>query len=540
MSEESTPYKVSGQSPDLSRQQTALLMISVMVVALCGIVYELIIAAVSSYLIGNSVYQFSITIGLFMFAMGLGSYLTKWINHDLVERFIAIEIAVALVGGICSSLLFLLFPYASFYKPFMFGLIIAIGTLVGLEIPLLTRILSRSTEWKQAIANVLSLDYLGALFGAVGFPILMLPTLGLFRSSFAIGLLNISVALAAILMFGRSLKSFGRLLGSAIVVLLILFGGLLASQWLTQYAESRMYADNIVYSDQTAYQRIVITHNDKSDDLRLYLDKHIQFASLDEHRYHESLVHPVLSLPGTRKNVLILGGGDGMAVREVLKYPDVERIVLVDIDPAMTKLCSTFAPIVRLNEGALDDPRLTIINADGFNYLMDYAGKLGSEMPPFDRVIVDFPDPHNEVLDKLYSKEFYHITKSCMANDGYLVSQCSSPFFATDVYWSIRKTMEAAKFTVKSYRVPMVSFGIWGFHLCSVSETPNWATAIDEVDCKYLSDSVFESNCQFGRDISQGAEVVINSTFEPKLYSLYEKGINTKKKFVKKNGGSRP
>ena len=531
MIDEMSPGASESSETPLTKNQTGLLMVSVMVVALCGIVYELIIAAVSSYLIGNSVYQFSITIGLFMFAMGLGSYLTKWINRDLVERFIAIEIAVALVGGICSSLLFLLFPYASFYKPSMFGLIIVIGTLVGLEIPLLTRILSRSSEWKQAIANVLSLDYVGALFGAVGFPILMLPTLGLFRSSFAIGLLNIAVALAAILMFGRQLKGYGKLLASSVFVLLILFGGLLASQWLTKYAESRMYADTIVYTEQTAYQRIVITENAKSNDLRLYLDKHIQFSSLDEHRYHESLVHPVMSLAGPKKNVLILGGGDGMAVREVLKHPEVERIVLVDIDPAMTKLCSTFGPIVRLNERALEDPKLKIVNADGFNYLMDYAGNLGPDQPPFDRVIVDFPDPHNEVLDKLYSKEFYHITKSCMSPDGFLVSQCSSPFFATDVYWSIRKTMEAAKFHVKSFRVPMVSFGIWGFHLCSVRESPNWKTDIDRVSCKYLSDAVFAANCQFGKDISTAETVVVNRTFEPKLYTLYEKGLHSKKKF---------
>ena len=164
----------SDREAPLTKRQTAIMMFSVMVVALCGIVYELIIAAVSSYLLGNSVYQFSMTIGFFMFAMGIGSYISKWFQSDLVATFINVEIAVALIGGFCSSLLFLMFPYTSMYRPVMFGLIILIGTCVGLEIPLLARILSRSTEWKESIANVLSLDYLGALAGSVAFPLLML------------------------------------------------------------------------------------------------------------------------------------------------------------------------------------------------------------------------------------------------------------------------------------------------------------------------------------------------------------------------------
>lgn len=513
--------------PVLVKKQTLVLLISVMVVALCGIVYELIIAAVSSYLIGNSVYQFSITIGLFMFAMGLGSWLTKWINHDLITKFILIEIAVALVGGICSSLLFLVFPFYSLYKPVMFLLIIVIGTLVGLEIPILTRILSRSATWKQSIANVLSLDYMGALVGSVSFPILMLPMLGLFRSSFAIGLLNISVALLAILMFGKALKGYWPLLISAVLTVILLLTGLFMSEWLTRFAEGQMYADTVIYRQQTQYQRVVVTRNQRSNDVRLYLDKHIQFASIDEHRYHESLVHPVMSTPGPRKNVLILGGGDGMAVREILKYPDVEQITLVDIDPAVTKLCSTFAPITRLNQGSLDSDKLKVVNADAYNWLMHYIGDINDENPPFDRVIIDLPDPHNEVLDKLYSKEFYEIVGAAMSPDGFMVSQCSSPFFAREVYWCIRTTMEAAGMEVRSFRIPMVSFGIWGFHICSPKENASWNFEIDDSKCRFLDTELFESFTRFGKDIAR-VETPVNRTFEPKLYSLYEKSLRNK------------
>ncbi len=521
---EGVPENSAEENP-LTSRQTAVMMISVLIVALCGIVYELIIASVSSYLLGNSVYQFSMTIGFFMFAMGIGSYISKWFHRDLVSSFIAIEIAVALIGGFCSSLLFLMFPYHAFYRPVMFGLIIVIGTLVGLEIPLLARILSRSTAWKESIANVLSLDYLGALVGSVAFPLVMLPSLGLFQSSFAIGLLNISVAILSIFMFGKSLSRYRLCLYSSLLVLACLIGGMVASEHLTRFAESQMYADKVVFLKQTPYQRIVVTENSGNKEIRLYLDKHIQFASIDEYRYHEALVHPLLSIEGSRTNVLILGGGDGMAVREVLKYKDVERITMVDIDPAITEFCSTFTPIVRLNKGALKDEKLTVINQDAFSYLLDYAGKSGAGFERFDRVIIDLPDPHNEVLDKLYSKEFYEIVRGCMTPDGHMVCQCSSPFFANQVFWCINRTMEAASFGVTPFRIPMVSFGIWGFNLCSADGTPVTSVEIENSKCRYLTSQIFEDSQRFGKDIARIEGSPVNRTFEPKLYSLYLKSL---------------
>ena len=515
----------SDATEPLTKKQTAIMMFSVMVVALCGIVYELIIAAVSSYLLGNSVYQFSMTIGFFMFAMGIGSYISKWFQGDLVATFINVEIAVALIGGFCSTILFLMFPYSSMYQPIMFGLIILIGTCVGLEIPLLARILSRSTEWKESIANVLSLDYLGALVGSVAFPLVMLPSLGLFQSSFVIGLLNVGVAIFSIFVFGKSIPGMRGRLISAVAVLVLLVGGLAASEALTKFAESQLYADKIIYSQQTPYQRIIVTENAVNSKVRLYLDKHIQFAEIDEYRYHEALVHPVMSIAGARDEVLILGGGDGLAVREILKYKDVKRITIVDIDPAITKLCSTFRPIVKLNEGSLDNEKVTVVNADAFSHLLDYAGRDPNKFPRFDRVIIDLPDPHNEVLDKLYSKEFYSIIKNCMTPDGYMVSQCSSPFFAREVFWCINRTMEAASFGVTPYRTPMVSFGIWGFNLCSADGKAVTKVSIDNSMCRYLTDDIFSDSQQFGKDIGRLENSPVNLTFEPKLYSMYVKGL---------------
>jgi spermidine synthase len=296
-------------SPKLTRQQTGWLLLSVLIVALCGIAYELIIAAVSSYLLGNSIAQFSITIGLFMFAMGIGSYLTKFITQNLVERFIQIEIAVALIGGVSAALLFVVFPFYALYKPTMYGLILIIGTLVGLEIPLLTRIISRSNSFSDSLAHVLSLDYIGALIGSVGFPLLLLPGLGLFRSSFAIGLLNISVAIIALFLLGKSHPKVRWAWFPAIGVIGLLSFGLVASSWITKYAEGQLFANEIIFTEQTRYQRIVLTSHPRNGEVRLYLDGHLQFASVDEHRYHESLVHPIMSYAQPPKSILVLGGG---------------------------------------------------------------------------------------------------------------------------------------------------------------------------------------------------------------------------------------
>ena len=456
-----------------------------------------------------------------MFAMGIGSYISKWFDRNLTERFISIEIAVAFFGGICSASLFLIFPYHALYRPVMYGFVLLIGTLVGLEIPILARILSQSTTWKESIANVLSLDYVGALVGSVSFPLLMLPNIGLFQSAFAIGLLNVAVAFLTITVFGGKLKRSIWYMASCVLVAAFLIAGMVYCETLTNYAESQLYADKVVLKKQTTYQRIVVTENAVSGDLRMYLDKHIQFASLDEHRYHESLVHPVMSIDGDRSHVLILGGGDGMAVREILKYPDVEKIVLVDIDPSIIELSKTFVPIRKLNQRSLESEKLEIRNEDAFRFAIDYAG---TERERFDRVIIDLPDPHNEVLDKLYSKEFYEVLRRCMSTDGILVTQSSSPFFAREAYWCICNTLEAASLNVVSYRVPMVSFGIWGFNMASNDGNMFDNVSIDASKCRYMSTEVFRSCCSFGNDISR-LDVPVNRTFEPKLYSLYLKGL---------------
>jgi len=525
--ENSPALKVEHAQPTtLTPHQTGWLLLSVLIVALCGIAYELIIAAVSSYLLGNSVAQFSITIGLFMFAMGIGSYLTKFIHNDLVERFIQIEIAVALVGGLSAAMLFVVFPYFALYKPVMYGLILLIGTLVGLEIPLLTRILSRSASFSESLAHVLSLDYIGALIGSVSFPLLLLPSLGLFRSAFVIGLLNISVAAIALTMFRAShpkVKSYWKY---AMLVIGILLAGLFASGVITQFAEGQLFADEIIYSEQTPYQRIVLTSHPRNGEVRLYLDGHLQFAALDEHRYHESLVHPVMSLGKPPRKILVLGGGDGLAIREVLKFKSVESIELVDIDPSMTELSTRFASIRKLNADSLVDPKVQIIHADAFNYVQQAYARLKESRQWYDRIIIDLPDPHSEVLNKLYCKEFYKLLHRILSDDGAFVTQSSSPIITREAFWCIEATIQASDFRVVPFRTHLNSFGEWGFQIAvkTSDETELNAIQLADVSRRYLSNEILTCSQVFALDNGRLPSPV-NSLFEPKLYMLYESGL---------------
>ena len=286
------------------------------------------------------------------------------------------------------------------------------------------RVLSDRTTTRESIADVLSLDYIGALVGSVLFPILLLPSLGLISSSFAIGLTNAVVALLSVLWLRDQLDTPKRMLISTIGTIGLLFVLTLLAGRITAFAQDHLYFDQIVWRKQSQYQSLVVTNTWKTDDVRLFIDGHLQFAEVDEYRYHESLVHPALSWGnGSGGSVLVLGGGDGLAVREILKYPGVTHIDLVDLDPAMTDLGRGFEPVVRLNENSMASPLLKVHNTDAFNFVK-------SAEQTYDRIIIDFPDPHNEALSKLYSVEFYAMVRKIMADDGVLVTQSSSPFFS--------------------------------------------------------------------------------------------------------------
>jgi spermidine synthase len=438
-----------------------ILVISVFFVASCGLAYELIAGAMSSYLLGDSVLQFSTVIGCYLFAMGIGAHLSRYVrDQDVLARFVDVELGVGLIGGISAALLFLAFAWlAAPFRALLYLLVFIIGALIGMEIPLVMRALhARQAEFADLVSRVLTFDYLGALAVALLFPLLLAPHLGLTRTGFLFGMLNVAVALWTIHAFGEAIDAARARVLRAAIVLVILGAGFIGSERMVYWGERGMYGDEIVHALTTPYQRLVITR--WKDDLRLYINGNLQFSSRDEHRYHEALVHPAMeALPWARR-VLILGGGDGLALREVLRYPTVRSVTLVDLDPEMTRLFSSSEPLVALNRGSFQDPRVRLINADAARWI-----EAADEN--FDVAFVDFPDPSTFALGKLYSVPFYAMLEKRIASHGLIVVQATSPYFAPHAYWSIEATLRAAGYKTYPYHTYVPSFGEWGFILAS-------------------------------------------------------------------------
>jgi spermidine synthase len=474
------------------------LLFSVFVVASCGLAYELIAGALASYLMGDSITQFSTVIGTYLFAMGVGSWLSRHVLRDLVARFIQIELMVGVLGGFSAAGLFFVFVW--FSSPFKLALYLAvfgIGVLVGLEIPLIMRIMQRELAFKDLVSQVLTFDYLGALAVSILFPLLLVPHLGLIRSGLLFGLLNVLVALWALWLFREQLNNAGSLRVQGVVALLLLLAGFAVAGQFTTLAEAHLYADEIVYTESSPYQRIVVTR--WKDDLRLHLNNNLQFSSRDEYRYHEALVHPGLAtLPGARR-VLVLGGGDGLAVREILKYPQIEKVTLVDLDPAMTTLFSTAPPLRKLNADALRSPRVNVVNADALQWLEE-----NDEV--FDFVVVDFPDPSNFAIGKLYSAAFYRLLEKHLSEGALAVIQSTSPLYARQSFWCVVTTLESVGFVATPYHALIPSFGEWGFVLAgrrAYQPPPAYP-----VDTRFLTPEVTPALFQFPKDMERVAAEV--------------------------------
>jgi spermidine synthase len=407
-----------------------LLFITVLLIAACGLIYELIAGTLASYLLGDSVLQFSTIIGCYLFAMGIGSALSRYLDRGLAYRFVWIELLLGVIGGFSSALLFLAFAYTQGFQLLMY----------------------------DVVAHVLTFDYLGALAASLLFPILLVPYLGLVRSAMLFGIINVLVALWSTFLFAKQLPSVRGLRIICVVVLFGLGAGLAQAKHITIAAEDNIYADEIIFARDTKYQHIVLTRF--KDDIRLFLSSHLQFSSRDEYRYHESLVHPGLSSIPAPRRVLVMGGGDGLALREILKYPQIESITLVDLDPEMIRLFSTHPMLTALNQRSFSSPRVHVINGDAFPWV-------DSNDDSFDFIVIDFPDPTNYSLGKLYTTAFYKAAARHLSAQGLMVVQSTSPMFARDSYWCIAETLKQAGLKTYPYHVYVPSFGEWGFVIAS-------------------------------------------------------------------------
>lgn len=487
-----------------------LLLLSVFAIATCGLVYELIAGTLASYLLGDSVTQFSTIIGVYLFAMGVGSYLSRFVTGNLISTFIRVEFLIALLGGCSASILFLIFGWTVSFRIPLYSIVFLIGMFVGLEIPLLLRILEGRFAFKDLVSNVFSFDYIGALLASLLFPLVLVPHLGLVRSAFLFGLINTAVGMLALVMLKAEITRLRSLwiTGSSVAALLI--AGFVNGDEITRWGEYAAFPDPVIYADSTPYQRIVLTR--KKEELRLYLNSNLQFSTKDEYRYHEALVHPGLSRLAQAKRILILGGGDGLAAREVLRYPRVENITLVDLDPAMTQLFSGNAILRKQNAGSLESPRLHVENADAFTWL-------SQPHEPFDFIILDFPDPSNFSLGKLYTTTFYQRLLKVLKPDAALVVQTTSPYVARQSFWCVDATLRACGLQTEPYHALVPSFGEWGFILAS--RKPLSGPAVLPEGLQFVNEEVLAQLPRFPPDMAR-VETDINRLNNQALVHYFE------------------
>ncbi|HMO18655.1 MAG TPA: polyamine aminopropyltransferase [Oligoflexia bacterium] len=489
------------------------LLLSVCVVAICGLVYELIAATIASYLLGDSITHFSTIIGTYLFSMGIGSYLSRFVRESVLRAFIRIELIVACLGGFSALILYALFPLLeSLYIP-LYGLVVLVGTGVGAEIPLLMRILKEDMEFSDLVSTVLSFDYIGALLASILFPLVCIPMFGIVKTSLIFGVLNAIIAFLLVVFAREKLRGFRFEVITSSIVIFALCSALVMADDVVRAAETASYNEQVILSKSSPYQRLVVTRS--GNDTRLYLNGQLQFSSRDEYRYHEALVHVGLGSVLNPENVLILGGGDGFAAREVLRYDTIKSIVLVDLDPAVVELFKSNKGLSSLSSNALSDKRLEIVHEDAFSWIRKTNLK-------FDFIIIDLPDPTNFSLGKLYSDYFYRNVSNLLNEDGLIVVQATSPLFARESFWMIAHTLQSVGLIIKPYHLYVPSFTEWGFIL---GGKKNYTIKPPPKDLKFLTEEIYPSLFYFPRDMEE-VQTDIQSLNTQSLVSLYSREWN--------------
>jgi len=506
------------------RLQTLAIFFAMFMSGFSGMVAEYSVGTTVSTLIGNSVLAYSLVISTFLLAMGIGSLLNKSVSDESVFRSIVV---VEMLLSITISSTVVVINAASVVPALTWlvaiGYCVLIGTLVGLEIPLFLRLKERSgAVLKESVALVLFADYGGSFFAGLGYAIVLVPLFGAVFPSIVAGFANAFVAAVFLLVF-RS-QTTKRMVGALCVALCaITLVGVFGEQ-IVSSAERKRFRDPIVYAEQTPYQRLVMTQGDLGRTC-LYINAGTQFCSSDEQRYHEMLVHPAFVIAPNATRVLVLGGGDGLAVREVLKYPLVGSIVLVDLDPAMTGLSRTDPRIRALNEGSLDDSRVRVVNDDAFSWL-------SRQDELWDVIIVDLPDPRVLELAKLYSLEFYTELRAHLTKNGAATVQSTSPVHAREAFTTIWRTLKAAGFTAVPYRTYVPSFGDWGFNLVTRAEHMDARTVYGvlerariAVETDVVNQAMIQASLRFEKGIfttDSVQETHISTIVNPRIFQEYQ------------------
>lgn len=479
--------------------KSGLLKISLFATGLSGIVAEYILSTLATYLLGDSVLQWTLIVSVMLFSMGLGSRLSQYIQSNLIQNFIIAEFSLSILVAYSSMMAYSAAAFTIYTGAIIYILSILIGLLIGLEIPLVVRLNDQFESLRINVAGIIEKDYYGSLAGGLFFAFVGLPYFGLTYTPFILGLINFAVAILLLQSVFKFLTPSQKKLFIVfgIITTIFIMGGIFIAKPVILYGEQQRYKDKVIFEAQSRYQRIVITQ--WKNDYWLYLDGHLQLCTADEVMYHEPLVHPALSLHQNPQKVLILGGGDGCAAREVLKYNSVQKITLVDIDPKMTELASTNPILTKLNRNSLLNPKVEVINTDAFRFM-------DTTQSYFDVILIDLPDPKSIELGRLYSYEFYKLCKRHLREGGILVTQAGSPYFASNAFVCIQKTLEAAEFTVVPMHNQVLTMGEWGWML-GVNDTVDIQTVkrkilsltYDNIETRWLNHEANMALISFGK-----------------------------------------
>lgn len=553
-----------------------------------SIINEMILSSISTMILGNSLEQFSLTIGIMLFAMGIGGFSQQFFSDKyLVEKFIILEIILALVGSYSPIGMYAAFAYIpEHFNLVNYACIFSIGYLVGFEIPFIIRMVEKyNSNLKRSLASIFSADYIGAFGGTLLWVGFLLTAFPFTQSSFLVAGSNLFVAIITFLYFLFNKKEIERNVvldkiekGEAteadliaveeekinktviiypillvLVVAAIVYGYKHQGQWNVSL-EQKLFKDPIVFETTTKYQHIVVTDNKQMNETRLYINGNVQFSSLDEKRYHEMLIHPVMKLAPKHENVLVLGGGDGLAVRELKKYKGIKNLTLIDLDKAMIEFSKTNETMKKLNNNAFENVNFVtpevyssgkteeVIQKDENGEdkeTVAYVDVMNIDAEKFlhnvrtikwDVIIIDLPDPSVIELVKLYSKEFYMALTNVMNGDAMVVIQSTSPYHAKESFLCIGRTMEAAGLQVIPFHHNIPSFGDWGWFIGwksmeSKTNMMNKMKMIEEFDVEtdYLTPDLFKSSLSFGKKELDSTDLRINSWMNPVLLEIYTK-----------------
>lgn len=511
------------------RLKSQILKIALFATGLSGIVAEYILSTLATYFLGDSVFQWTMIVSVMLFSMGVGSSLSKFIENNLLQKFIFIEFTLSVLVSFSSLLAYSAAAYTIYSGLIIYSLSIFIGILIGMEIPLVIRLNQEFEDLKVNIASVIEKDYYGSLAGGLFFAFVGLPYLGLTYTPFVLGMINFLVALILLFMlWNNQTPKFKRIFSIFIVFIFVFITtGFFVARPVILYGEQQKYKDKVIYTQNSKYQKIVITQ--WKNHFWLYLNGHQQLSTIDEMLYHEPLVHPAMHLRPQHQDILVLGGGDGCAVRELLKYPDVKTITLVDLDPEMTRIGQEHPIIVSINDSALHNPKVEIINQDGYFFIEKKNKRF------YDVIIIDLPDPKTIEIARLYSYEFYKLCKKYLRPRGILITQAGSPYFSTKAFLCIEKTIKKANFTTLKLHNQIVTMGEWGWILGvndSIDEQKLKYAAqkirFDSLNTHWINNEAMQLMTAFGKNIYPNTvissdSIKVNTTHNPVLQRYYLK-----------------